>query len=510
VIEADFLLAVAIPFLAGAGSTFLIERLLRPVPVIVGRPWRAVAAHLGLWALAFGIVLGITWRPYFAALLVLAELLFVVLISNAKVRALREPFVFQDFEYFTDTLKHPRLFLPYLGAGRAVVVAIVFAAVLYLGFALESSLPSRIGYPAFAVVLAVLAAAGAILLWFGTARRPQLTYDAATDLRRLGLPACLWYYALAERVPHTVAGPSRFSRSGTRPDGRDLPDIVVVQSESFFDARRLYPQIRSDLLQGFDAIRHAAVQHGCLRVPAWGGNTARTEFSFLAGLGPDEIGVHRFNPHRRLAPQGVPTVAGYLREAGYRTVCVHPYPASFYSRDAAYPALGFDRFVDLGEFQDAERFGPYVSDMAVAEKARAVLNGSTQPTLLFVITMENHGPLHLERVAPGDVQRLYAAPPPTGFDDLTIYLRHLGNADRMIRVLWDHLKASPRDAWFCWYGDHVPILPKVYEATGYADGRTDYFVWGKGRVPAAAARQDLKVEQLGALLLQHAGLLRDH
>ena len=77
----------------------------------------------------------------------------------------------------------------------------------------------------------------------------------------------------------------------------------------------------------------------------------------------------------------------------------------------------------------------------------------------------------------------------------------------MMRVLQAHLEQSPHDGWLCWYGDHVPILPKVYDATGFADGRTDYFVWGKGRTPDAAAPRDLRVEELGVLLLERAGLL---
>jgi phosphoglycerol transferase MdoB-like AlkP superfamily enzyme len=282
---------------------------------------------------------------------------------------------------------------------------------------------------------------------------------------------------------------------------------VVVQSESFFDARRLYPDVRLSLLEGFDAIRATAAHHGRLEVPAWGGNTARSEFAFLTGLGAGDIGVHRFNPHRRLARQGVPTLAGFLKSAGYRTVCVHPYPASFYSRHVVYPAFGFDRFVDLEHFRGAERCGPYVSDKAVADLACALLADAGQPTLLFVITMENHGPLHLERVAPGDVERLYAAPPPAGYDDLTVYLRHLANADRMMHALREHLTRLPQDAWLCWYGDHVPILPRVYEATGWADGRTDYFIWGKGQAAQGAAARDLRVEDLGVLLLERAGLL---
>ena len=188
-------------------------------------------------------------------------------------------------------------------------------------------------------------------------------------------------------------------------------------------------------------------------------------------------------------------------------MCVHPYPVSFYSRDSAYPALRFDEFLDIEDFRDAERYGPYVSDAAVAAKVSGLLDRGKEPLLVFAITMENHGPLHLEKVAPGDVERLYTAPPPPGYEDLTVYLRHLANADRMIRALRERLERSPRDGWLAWYGDHVPILPAVYDATGYADGRTDYFIWGKGRSPGAGAPVELGIEELGAALLEHAGLL---
>ena len=51
------------------------------------------------------------------------------------------------------------------------------------------------------------------------------------------------------------------------------------------------------------------------------------------------------------------------------------------------------------------------------------------------------------------------------------------------------------------------ILPKVYQAMGYPDGRTDYFIWGKGRAQQDDAQRDLRVDELGALLLEQAGLL---
>src|SRR5690349_14774794 len=160
-----FWLAIAIPLLGGAALSFLVERLLEPATALAGRPWRAIAVHLGLWTLAFSLVLLVVQRPYFAALLVLAELLFFAAVNNAKVRALREPFVFQDFEYFTDVLKHPRLILPYLGIAQAVGVCAAFGAVIYLGLTQESGLPARSGWPVFTSGLALLAGAGAGLLW---------------------------------------------------------------------------------------------------------------------------------------------------------------------------------------------------------------------------------------------------------------------------------------------------------------------------------------------------------
>ncbi len=503
---AVFWLAVALPLLGGAMISFLVERLLAPAPRIFGRPWRAYAAQLGLWALFYCLYLLATQRPWFAALLQLSGLLLLIFTSNAKYRVLREPFVFADFEYFTDTMRHPRLFLPYFGIGRAIAGFGLFFAAIWAGVTFESSLAAATGWPGFLAGLAGLAAVGIVLLWFGTPRERPSKFDPSADLEELGLLPSLWRYALAERGHHPVPA-SPFAPPPAGRGAQRLPHIVVVQSESFFDARRLHAGVRPGLLESFDAIRRASALHGGLHVPSWGGNTSRSEFSFLTGLAARDLGVHRFNPNRRLAQQGLPTVASCLRQAGYRTVCVHPYPASFYSRDAAYPPLGFDRFIDLEAFRDAERYGPYISDRAVAEKARVLLDEATEPMLLFLITMENHGPLHLERVAPGDVERLYEAPPPAGYDELTIYLRHLANADGMVRSLREHLERMERDAWLCWYGDHVPILQKVYDATGFTDARTDYFIWGKGRGAEAGAPRDLRVEELAALLLQHAGLL---
>ena len=187
---------------------------------------------------------------------------------------------------------------------------------------------------------------------------------------------------------------------------------------------------------------------------------------------------------------------------------MHPYPASFYNRDKVFPLLGFDEFIDIHSFGGIAKTGPYIGDIVLAEKVCAVLQeSSAQPIFIFVITMENHGPLHYEKVQAGDAQHLYSSRPPGGCDDLSIYLQHLRNADRMVAMLGNCLAASRSPGWLCWYGDHLPIMSQVYAAMGTPDGRTDYLIWGKDNLPGKGVGLDMKVDNLGELLLTRMGLI---
>lgn len=490
----------------------LFDRLMQPTLRWRDRPGAAWAIQLGLVGLAFGLLLVLTRRPGFAAALTLAGQLALVLVNNAKFKALREPFVFSDFGLFSQALTHPRLYLPFLGWVPAIAGVSAFIVALYLGLVLEASLVDRMGLANFAFAAGSVMLLAITAVTVGSWLAPPPSLSAYKDLQHFGLLASLWLYRLAEyrHDPGNPSHPAR-QRPGLRvaqhPE-KKLPHLLVVQSESFFDVRRLYPQIRPEILGHFDAACRGAAAHGPLRVPAWGANTMRTEFAFLSGLDDELLGVHRFNPFRRFAHHPWQTLATALRDAGYHTVCLHPHLASFFSRDRIYPQLGFDSFIDIRAFPDAEKVGPYVSDAAVTAKVRELLATADRPTLLFAITMENHGPLHLEQVAAGDIESLYRAPPPAGFDDLSIYLRHLANADRMLGELVTLCNQSDRDTVLCFYGDHVPSMPQVYAARNFHDGRSDYLIWRSGSVPNQA--EELAADQLGRRLLQVAGLVESN
>jgi len=499
-------MALALPFFGGLLATWLLEAALVPRPVAPwARPGAAVLTHMGVWVFAFALELMLFRRPYVAIANVLAIQVLLILVNNAKFKALREPFVFPDFEYFVDAMRHPRLYLPFLGLANALAAAAGYGAAMWLGLALEPSIVDQ--YQAsFASVylgLSAMAAAGLLLAWL-SGKRLAVSFDAVGDLRRLGFISALWSYGRSEHEPVTeIINQAPFRKPPvSRPTGK-ARDLICIQSESFFDIRRSYPLVNRSVLKNFDALRAESLWHGRLNVCAWGANTVRTEFAFLSGLADAQLGVHRYNPYRRLAHHKLATLASHLRSQGYRTICVHPYHASFYQRHKVLPQLGFDDFITIEAFHDAERFGAYVSDQAVSDYVVRLLEtrADDRPLYLHVITMENHGPLHWEKVGREDAAQLLAEDLPKNCEDLLAYVRHLRNADASFRTLAEALRAGSRPALLCIYGDHVPIMSKVYAALGQPDGATDYLVW-RSDSSGPACEKSARVESLADLLVR--------
>jgi len=493
-------------YLPGLIASWALETLLRPRPAAPWhRPLAALGVHAGIWTMALALGLTLFQRPIFATVSALALQYVFVMVNNAKYQSLREPFVYPDFIFFTDTLKHPRLYLPFLGWVAPLAAALGYGVALWIGLRFEPALDADAPAWRFWMLVMLLAVSGLILARAGTRRLPPVAqFDPVYDLQRLGLIAALCQYAAAERADTRAIRAAAPFAGRPPPSTQPLPDLLVIQSESFFDPRRVYPQIRPEILAHYDLLRAEALQHGQLEVGVWGANTIRTEFAFLSGLSPEALGVHRFHPYRKLARQGVPTLASYLHHLGYRCICVHPYHGSFYDRDKVLPGLGFDEFIDIRAFADARRDGPYVSDLALAEHLETVLaRESDQPRYIHVITMENHGPLHWESVSQADADAVLSSPMPPGCDDLVAYARHVRNADAMFARLREALLAPRvRPGILCIFGDHVPIMPKVYRALREPDGTTDYLVWRSDRRKLVSESTiTVKVNQLAEMLL---------
>jgi len=365
-------------------------------------------------------------------------------------------------------------------------------------------------------------AAIALLFFFSktTAEKFTLSSNPAEDNARYGLINTLVAYTLQARTkehkqqirktlqtsPFSQCAPPHFCKA----DAANKPNITVIQSESFFDARRLHPSIKTNILQNFDACNTASLQYGKLQVPAWGANTMRSEFAFLTGLKYQNMGLYRYYPYQFIQQMPVSSIASALQAQGYYCVCIHPHPASFFGREALFPKMGFDEFIDIGSFENAEKFGPYISDQSVTDKIIEITQQVTdKPLFIFAITMENHGPLHLEKTNKQEQSDYYSDSKLEHLNDLSVYLRHLKNADKMIKALTDYYSQPSnnlnKETTLCFYGDHIPSMPEIYQATDYDDSCSDYFIWQSSTNPSSE-QKDITIETLAKRVLTYSKL----
>lgn len=470
------------------------------------------ASDMLLVSSGYGIFLLLLQRPLFAIGVSFVILIVLIVVNNAKVTALQEPLAFSDFGLFSQVFKYPRLYLPFLHVPLVVVLVVLGLVAIISIWLLEPAMSSytKNGYVLNGGV--TLCFLSVLCIFMYRTKRVVLQANIVSDIKNHGFLTSLllgYQHALADIKCATylkqMSDCSHLNHSVAMETSR-LPHIFTIQSESFFDARRLSSLIKADVLGRFDQIVRESQYAGQVEVAAWGANTMRSEFSFLTGIPNENLGLHQYNPYQYLPIAQLPSLLKKLKLLGYRCIALHPYPAGFFQRDRVFKAFGFDEFLDLAAFVDSPKSGPYTSDLVVADKMLSILDAHQQqypdqPLFLFTITMENHGPLHLESVSMNEVQQLFAQPVCEQVDDLAVYLRHLKNADAMFAKLISTLKQQEMPTVVCCYGDHVPSMPAVYQALNYQNANTDYFIWHSKKYSATPVCQNVNIAALSTLLL---------
>ena len=224
------------PLLAGLSLSLLLEQALHPKPqAIWKRPVSALGLQLGIWLLIFTLLLLLVQRPWFAGFILLAFQGLLLLVNQAKYDSLREPFIFQDFEYFTDAIKHPRLYLPFFGIARSIAATLGFVGALAIGLILENPLTASLSLATCLTSWLVLLTVSILLVKQALKACPIITYNPAEDLERLGQCAFFAAYGWAEIKEKPNFGGGTLSdvlagKTAPRLEDGKLPHIVVVQS----------------------------------------------------------------------------------------------------------------------------------------------------------------------------------------------------------------------------------------------------------------------------------------
>ncbi len=473
-------------------ATELLDPFARPRR---GGRWRprsllALPFRLGPTLFVFGVALCLVGRPAGAAPVAIVLLVAVVAGSNVKRRILGEPLLFTDAAVVGEMLRHPGF---YVGA---IAPAVRLALVVVLGAIGWLLLRSWTG-----VLLPRLAGAGlALCCWPALDRLARagpwgrlMTAPAVeADVALHGLLATVSLYWLRwRRQPDPLPLPEPAGHGS----GADAL-VLVVQCESFADPCALGPAVasRAPPLPGLARARARAVRWGRLAACGFGAYTMRTEYGVLFGREEDELGFRRFDPFLTAARDRSAALPMRLRGRIASALFVHPHDLGFYGRDRLMPAIGFTTVFGASAFPEAVRRGPHVGDAALGDRLEALVAAAAAPTLIYAVTIENHGPWkagRLDRSGSG----------------LDAYLDHLVAGDALLARLIDLLDARGRPAVLAFFGDHRPSIPGTVEPGGDRD--TPFVLLRFGSRPdGAASGVGAEPERLTPAGLHHA-ILRE-
>lgn len=470
-----------------AGLTAWLEPAL-DFSADAARAWRLLLLNtLPAWLVLLAL-LGLTRRVLLSAWLTMLLVLALHAGNTAKMAMLETPLLPADFRIFAEPLPAIRLLGKYLHMQPLHWLALALGLALTALLVARPLLPRLRRLPGLGLLLAAVLAGASLLAgsapWKALYAGRSLGFEPWAlneSTGRVGITTALLLYQWEVRggdIPAAdrLAAAAFLDRhrerlAGMAQGGGQRPDIVVVQSESFMDPERIRGVGPGPWIPEFHRLS-AHGGSGNLRVPTFVGGTIRTEFEFLTGAPLASLGGIQY-PWLELSRAAYPGLARVLAGAGYESVAIHPNSAAFWNRSRAYPALGFDRFIDIAGFDRDRIVGLFISDAALTDRILEELPPKGPPRFVFAISMENHGPFDWRPNL--DSERLDAIPMPDGLDRggqlwFRNYLYLLADADHELGRLADILARRERHTLLLFFGDHLPGLGPVYHQLGFADG----------------------------------------
>ena len=294
----------------------------------------------------------------------------------------------------------------------------------------------------------------------------------------------------------------------------DYPDIILILNETFCDlSYSVEYKADADPMEAFKNIDGATYGHAV--IANIGGGTNDSEFELLTSNSRyllNSSAPFTFLPEKQLRN----SIVRFLEEGfGYETSAMHCGTAGNYSRNIAYPFLGFDN-ICLGEdaFRYKSFYGnrPWLDADNYHDLTDHYEEGGEGPRFMYLLTFQNHGGYEQNEPSSDTVHV------ETDFggvtDDMNEYLSSIKSSAQAFRDLTDYFRNSERDVIICMVGDHAPafISDLPNDAESPIDDETlnkcmvPYVIWSNFDAKADFYTDYATMTDLVPMTLKAAGL----
>ncbi|WP_426450784.1 LTA synthase family protein [Paenibacillus sp. S-38] len=267
--------------------------------------------------------------------------------------------------------------------------------------------------------------------------------------------------SMAESLNQLVGASKASAASGEK------PNVVFIMNEAFWDPT-LLPGVKfsEDPLPTVHRLQQESTS-GYLLSPQFGGGTSNVEFEVLTGQSMSFLPAGSV-PYQQYISKPIASMASYFKGQGYRSAAIHSYEGWFWNREQVYKHMGFDSFLSKEGMVNPEYKGAFISDDEVSRSILKEIDANAEPTFIYAVTMQNHGPYDDKRYGETEIS-VDGDLSDSARDMLQTYTQGVRDADRSLQLLIDSLEKSGEPTVVVFYGDHLPMLGYDYDAYVQAD-----------------------------------------
>lgn len=262
-------------------------------------------------------------------------------------------------------------------------------------------------------------------------------------------------------------------------DLKTMPNIILIQLESFFDTNEVeFFTTSEDPIPTFRYLMEN-YSSGYCKVPSVGAGTANTEFEVLTGMNLRYFGPGEYPYKTTLKYQETESVASALKEFGYGAHALHNNGGNFYSRADVFNNMGFDSYTSK-EFMNILEFteNGWATDDVLTQHILNAMDSTEQQDFVFCITVEGHGDYPEEPVI-AEPRILVEGIEDEGLKNAwEYYVNHLYETDQFIADLLAELERRDEPTVLVMYGDHLPTMGlEAKDLKNRYVYNTNYVVW---------------------------------
>ena len=276
-----------------------------------------------------------------------------------------------------------------------------------------------------------------------------------------------------------ISNGGELTKSETGRSEDELPNIVVVQLESFFDPTEVeWLRFSEDPIPNLRKL-FDEYSSGYFKVPSVGAGTANTEFEVLTGMSMRFFGPGEY-PYKTYAKfNQMESAATALKALGYGAEALHNNGGNFYSRAQVFNKMGFDHYTSK-EFMNILQTTPkgWATDDILVPNIMESMDTTEGQDFVFTISVEGHGEYPTEKVLE-DPEIIVSGVEDEGQRNAwEYYVNLVHEMDKFAGALIEAIESRDEPTVIVFYGDHLPTMDlEAADLKSKYLYNTNYVIW---------------------------------